>query len=138
MTAMQARTIGVAIDRPWEEVYAFAAAPERLPQWASGLGCPLQPAGDEWVSCGPDGPIRVRFAARNTLGVLDHHVRLPSGSELYVPLRVVANGSGSLVMLTLFRAEGTSAERFEADAEWVARDLAALKALLERPPEPAG
>ena len=46
-------------------------------------------------------------------------------------MRIVANGTGCEVTFTLFRQPGMSAEQFAADAEWVSRDLAALKALLE-------
>jgi hypothetical protein len=48
-------------------------------------------------------------------------------------MRVVANGSGSEVLFTLFRARDMTAEKFAADARWVERDLRALKALLEAP-----
>jgi hypothetical protein len=51
------------------------------------------------------------------------------GVEVYVPLRVVANGDGS--ELTLFRQPQMSDDKFEADTEWVQRDLATLKQLLE-------
>ncbi|WP_225308522.1 hypothetical protein [Hypericibacter terrae] len=53
------------------------------------------------------------------------------GVEILIPLRVVANGSGSEVALTLFRLPGMSDEKFAADADWVRRDLERLKALLE-------
>jgi hypothetical protein len=46
-------------------------------------------------------------------------------------LRIVANGSGCDVALTLFQTPGMSDETFEADAEWVQSDLRALKSLLE-------
>jgi hypothetical protein len=53
------------------------------------------------------------------------------GVEVYVPLRVVANGDGSELTLTLFRQPQMSDDKFEADSEWVQRDLATLKRLLE-------
>jgi hypothetical protein len=46
-------------------------------------------------------------------------------------VRVVPNGSGSEVIFTLFRQAGMTDAIFARDAEWVAKDLAALKALLE-------
>jgi hypothetical protein len=63
---------------------------------------------------------------------MDHHVDIGSGPEIYVPLRIIANGDGSEVLLTLFRQPGMSDEKFAADAEWVDRDLAALKTLVVR------
>jgi hypothetical protein len=83
------------------------------------------------VADGPDGRAILRFAERNDLGVLDHTVILASGAEIRVPLRVVPNGRGCEVMFTLFRQPGMTDEIFARDAEWVAKDLAALKALLE-------
>ena len=75
--------------------------------------------------------MKVRFTKSNSYGVLDHYVELPDGSEIYVPMRVIANGTGSEVMFTLFRVPGMTDEKFAADAEWVMRDLNRLKELLE-------
>lgn len=47
-------------------------------------------------------------------------------------MRVVPNGGGAEVLVTVFRRPGTSDAQFAADAEWVVRDLLALKALLAR------
>ncbi|WP_119459573.1 SRPBCC family protein [Rhodospirillaceae bacterium SYSU D60014] len=131
MSTFEARIISISIDRDWRAVYDFASVPENLPRWASGLGSALEKANGEWTAEGPEGPIRIRFAERNDFGVLDHYVIPEPGVEIYIPLRVIANGTGSEVIFTLFRVPGMSGERFAADAEWVARDLAALKALLE-------
>ena len=46
-------------------------------------------------------------------------------------MRIIPNGSGCELIFTLFRLPGASDEKFAADAEWVMRDLTALKNLLE-------
>ncbi len=79
----------------------------------------------------PDGQVPVRFGPPNAHGVLDHHVTLPSGTEVYAPMRVVANGSGSEVIFTLFRTPDMTDETLAGDREWVTRDLGFLKDLLE-------
>lgn len=61
---------------------------------------------------------------------MDHYVDVGGGVEVYIPLRVIANAGGAEVMLTLFRQPGMSAEKFATDAEWVERDLAALRMLV--------
>ena len=76
------------------------------------------------------GPVRIGFTERNAFGVMDHHVDLGTGPEVYVPMRVVPNGGGAEVLVTLFRRPGMSDEAFAADAAWVLRDLLTLKALL--------
>ncbi len=89
--------------------------------------------GDRWTAAGAAGAaglVRIRFTGRNAFGVMDHHVDLGTGPEVHVPMRVVPNGGGAEVLVTLFRRPGMSDEAFAADAEWVLRDLLALKALL--------
>ena len=128
---LEARTVSVSIARPWEEVYEAIWRPEDFPKWASGLSAsPLVQDGDRWTAAGPAGPVRIRFTERNAFGVMDHRVDLGVGPEVQVPMRVVPNGAGAEVLVTLFRRPGMSDAQFAADAKWVMRDLLALKALL--------
>ena len=90
------------------------------------LGEKLRPADGR----GPQGPVRIRFTERNAFGVMDHHVALDTGPEVHVPMRLVPNGGGAEVLVTLFRRPGMSDAGFAADAAWVLRDLLTLKALL--------
>ena len=125
------RHVSVEIARDWREVYAFAASPQNMARWATGLGSAPRLVGGAWEFDGPEGPVRVRFTPRNELGVLDHHVTVPSGEEVYVPLRVIAGPGGCEVVFTVFRRAGATDEQFEADVAWVERDLATLKRLME-------
>jgi len=128
----ESRHISIRIHRSAAEVYAFAREPLSFPKWAAGLASGLTRDGDRWVAHGPGGDVRVRFSPANDYGVLDHWVTLPDGTELYVPLRVVANGEAAEVVLTLYRPPGMFDDAaFARDAAAVARDLAKLKALLE-------
>ena len=129
---LETRTISISIRRDWRDVYEFAHRPENFARWASGAAKSLRKEGGDWVADGPDGRAVLRFAPRNEFGVLDHTVTLASGAEIHVPLRVVPNGRGCEVLFTLFRQPGMTDAVFARDADWVAKDLAALKALLER------
>ena len=110
------------IDADPTDVYAFAADPRELPRWAEGLADPAL------------ADTQVRFAPRNEFGVLDHVVRLPTGEEVYNPMRVIPAGTGEQgceVVFTLRRGAGVTDEEFEADAAAVTADLAALRRLVE-------
>jgi uncharacterized protein YndB with AHSA1/START domain len=133
MATHPAKLITVSIDRPAEEVYAFAVNPANLPRWASGLSQSVQLVDGAWVAESPAGRVRIRFAERNPFGVLDHDVTLPSGDTFTNPMRVVQNAGGSEVTFTLFRTPGVSDADFAADAKTVERDLKTLKELLEKP-----
>ena len=128
----ESRYVSIRIQRPADEVYAFTRDPESFPKWAAGLASGLTREGDQWVAHGPGGDVHVRFSPENPYGVLDHWVTLPDGTELYMPLRVVANGEGAEVGMTLYRPPRMYDDAaFDRDAAAVARDLAKLKALLE-------
>ena len=130
---MQTLTLSVSVDRDWRELYDAIWRPEVSPTWASGLAqSTLEDHGDHWRArgAGSDGSdVTIRFTDYNAYGVMDHRVTLPDGAEVYVPLRVMQNGAGAEVALTLFRQPGMSDEQFAADAEWVRHDLATLAAL---------
>ena len=133
MATHDARIISRLIDRDWREVYAFAADPANLARWAAGLGGRFEEADGEWRGEAPDGTaIRVRFVPPNELGVLDHTVFVGDGEGTLNAVRVVPNGSGAEILFVLLRAPGMDEAAFAADAAAVARDLATLKALLER------
>jgi hypothetical protein len=131
VTTHEARNISISIDRDWREVYEFAHLPENFPRWASGLASSLRQDGDDWVTDTPDGEVRVQFTPRNDFGVLDHFVTFATGVQIYIPLRVVANGTGSEVTFTLFLLPGMTSDIAERDAELVSKDLGVLKRLLE-------
>lgn len=125
------RNLSVSINRPPEVVYAFVANARNLPRWARGLGTSVRRGDDGWMVETPQGPVTVRFVARNRLGVLDHYVTTPTGEEVYVPMRVLRNGTGSEVIFTLFRGLSMSEEQAAQDAALVEEDLRRLKAVLE-------
>ena len=131
VTTHRARNISITIERDWREVYEFAHQPENFPRWASGLATSLHRDGEHWVTDTPEGEVRVRFTPRNDFGVLDHFVSLPTGVQIDIPLRVVANGNGSEVIFTLFLTPEMTDEIVERDLELISSDLAALKSLLE-------
>ena len=126
------KTLSIAIGAPPERVYAFVANPENLPQWAKGLGQKVRKAESGWLIETPQGTVQLRFAAPNDLGVLDHYVTVAPGVEVYVPMRVIANGDGSEILFTLFRLPEMSEEQFARDQQLVETDLRTLKARLEQ------
>ncbi|GAB4070022.1 SRPBCC family protein [Ancylobacter sonchi] len=132
MSPRPALHIGVGIARPYEEVRGFLSEPANFALWAEGLGAGMVPLGGaDWQVEAPLGPMRVRFTPPNAYGVLDHTLIPERGAPMHNPMRVVANGDGCEVIFTLYQRDGMDAAEFAADADWVRRDLARLKALME-------
>jgi Polyketide cyclase / dehydrase and lipid transport len=127
----ESRHISEWIARPADEIYDYAADPANLPRWAPGLGSSVEKIDGQWFVETSEGRVGFAFVQRNEYGVLDHYVTLPSGEVVYIPLRVIADGSDSEVVFTLRRRPGMSDEDFKADADAVAADLSRLRQVLE-------
>lgn len=130
--SVESRTLSVRIDQPFARVYEFMVDPGNWNQWAFGLGKSLRQSNGGWIADSDGGIVKVRFTARNPYGVLDHTVIRSSGAQVYVPMRLIANGSGCELLFTLFREPGISDDRYDSDGNFVQRDLDRLKALLEK------
>jgi hypothetical protein len=130
----EARHLSVSIECAPAQAYAWLSVPENFPQWAAGLATSLRQVGGEWIAETPFGAMKIVFSPPNEFGVLDHRVYPESGGEIDVPLRVVPNGNGCELVLTLFRMPDMTDEKFAADAELVRRDLRFAKKLLEYGP----
>ena len=125
--------VSTTINRPADEVYAYASDPGNLPNWAAGLARQdVQLIDGVWVAESPMGRVTIEMAPSNPFGVLDHTVTLPSGEIVNNPMRVMRNADGCDVVFTVRRRPGMSASEFAADADAVAADLATLRELAQR------
>ena len=127
----ESRHITESIDRPAADVYEYVSNPMNIPKWAQGLGTSVERVGGRWFVDTSSGRVGVTFAERNTLGVLDHDVTLPSGEVVYNPMRVVPDGGGSEVEFILRRRPEMTDDDFAQDAALVQADLTRLKDILE-------
>lgn len=127
----ESKQVSISINRSVKDVYDFASDPMNMSKWAKGLSqSVLKKSGNEWIAESSMGTVKIKFTEKNTFGVLDHDVTLPSGEVNHNPLRVVKNDKGSEVIFTLYRINHTK-EEFEKDAEMVKADLESLKSILE-------
>jgi carbon monoxide dehydrogenase subunit G len=128
---MSSHTVNVSIGRPPEDVAQFVSNPENLPVWAHGLCKAVGKSGNDWIAETAQGPMKVRFAPKNEFGVLDHYLTDAHGVEITVPMRVLANGTGSELIFTIFRPPGMSDLQLAHDIGLVQQDFKRLKELLE-------
>ena len=129
---LKSRTLSVSINCDPGRVYEFVSKPENLPKWAKMFCRSIKKSNGKWIAETPQGPVKVRFTGKNNFGVLDHYVNPGPGVEVFVPMRVVPNGSGSEVIFTLFQLAGMSGEKYAEDIRWVELDLRSLKGIMER------
>lgn len=127
---MRSRHVSRVIATTPDAVYEFASNIDNLPRWAAGLAkSAVMREGDALVVDSPMGRVEVRFVERNTFGVLDHDVMLPSGTVVTNPLRVLAHPDGAEVVFTVRQIE-LDDDEFDRDVAAVGSDLDRLAAIL--------
>jgi len=77
------------------------------------------------------GSVKIEFADKNKLGVLDHDVTLPSGEKAYNPMRVFPNNDGCELIFTPYRRPDITDQMLAEDKEAIVRDLEKLRILFE-------
>jgi hypothetical protein len=127
----RAEVIHVSILAPSREVIAFLVDVHNWTTWAPWLRSVSRSSDRGWTLDTDAGPTRVRFVEQNGLGVLDHEVMLPSGISVLNSMRVLANGSGSELIMVVFQSPEVSSGQFERDVEAIRDDLARIKTLSE-------
>ncbi|MFD8141758.1 SRPBCC family protein [Streptomyces sp. NPDC059708] len=122
----------VSIDRPVAEVFAFLHDPANWPAWAIANVKAVEPTDDPdwWLMTTPHGPARLRIRGDAELGLLDHDY-VEERASWQVPARVVANGTGTEFMMTLFQPPAFTDGYFDDQTALVDTELATLKRLLE-------
>lgn len=133
MHASDSRHVSIVAFASPTVVYTIARDLTRLPEWAAGLASGELVVVDEATVelDSPMGRVHVKFAVRNSMGVLDHAVTLPGASVTDNPLRVVAHPDGAELIFSV-RQGSASPEEFDRDCHLVTEDLIRLARLAEQ------
>lgn len=126
-------TFTASVPRPADDVYDFLRNPENFPRWATSFCRSIKNVGGKWIMETTLGPHEIDIVRENAYRVVDHYVK-PVGQnvEVYVPMRVVANGdNASVVVFTLNRTPDMTDARFADDCDMVRRDMDTLMRVLE-------
>lgn len=115
-----------------EKVYAFLVDPMNWPQYAVVNLRSVSPGQNGWfkaVTKFGEGELKVDGVEE--FGLFDHVWKDPQATwKVYS--RVVPNGEGSTVMMTLFKPPAMSDQQFDRSMEEMDIEMAKLKEILER------
>lgn len=131
MNVHRAEAIHVSILAPPQQVVDFLADVNNWKTWAPWVRAVEKSSGRDWTLDTDTGPMHLRFVERNSLGVLDHTVTLASGVSIFNSMRVVANGSGSELVMIVFQTPPATGEQFAQDVQAVRDDFARIKKVIE-------
>ena len=131
MNVYRSAVVHTSILAPPREVIAFLSDMTNWKAWAPWIRSVSRASPRDWTLETDAGPMKAHFVEPNALGVLDHHVTLASGLTVFNAMRVLANGSGSELVMVLFQQPAASTAEFERDIQAVRDDLARLKSAAE-------
>jgi hypothetical protein len=131
MNVHRAEVVHISVLTPPHELIAFLADVNNWRTWAPWVRSVKRASARDWTLETEAGPMTVRFVEPNSLGVLDHEVALASGVTVLNSMRVLANGSGSELVMVIFQSQNVSSEEFERDVHAVRGDLARIKEVAE-------
>ena len=120
------------IQAPPEKVLAFVIDPKNWPQYAVVNLRSVSPGQGGWFNVVTKfGKGELKVNGVKELGLFDHIWKDPQATwQVYS--RVVPNGDGSTVMMTLFKPPAMSDEQFDRSMEEMDIEMAKLKEILEQ------
>jgi hypothetical protein len=131
MHVQRAEVVHTSILASPQEVIAFLSDMNDWKTWAPWIRSVRRSSARDWTLDTEAGVMEVHFVEPNSLGVLDHDVTLASGVTVHNSMRVLANGSGSELVMVLIQQPAMSAAEFERDVQAVRDDLARIKQVAE-------
>ena len=70
---MKTKTLSISINCLPEKLYKFVSNIENFPKWAKFCSS-IKKSKGEWIMKTQQGQMKIRIAAKNNFGVLDHYV----------------------------------------------------------------
>jgi RNA recognition motif-containing protein len=122
----------MTIEAGADDVMDFLANPQNLPRWNRAFCRSVRRQGDKWIMESAEGSVAVKFLRDDRAGVLDQ-VMGKAGREWMLPLRVLPNGQGTEVVLTLIQGTEDSENEFHRQLNRAQQGLRDLKDALEKP-----
>jgi hypothetical protein len=126
---MKSRTVTTVLNAPRSEVFAYMAAIENLPEWATEFARELRRDAGGYKVINNLGEFRFEIEADEGTGVIDM-LSGPSAEEMAIfPTRAISLPDGrTAYTFTMFQSPGMPDELFESQYESLRREFANIEA----------
>jgi Polyketide cyclase / dehydrase and lipid transport len=119
----------ISVEAPPSAVLGLVGDPAALPRWAPRFADSARPAtGDRWTIASGGGEFEIRVRAAAEAGTVDF---LAPDEDRGLFARVVPNGEGSALVLTLVMPAATPAVAVERQRAVLEQELQAVRDLCE-------
>lgn len=126
---MKTRTLTVSLAADRDAVFAFLAQIEQLPEWAPAFCRELRREGHHWRAITPGGEDYLALVADPRTGVMDLFIGVRPDEMTLLPLRVIRQSDGAVVICTFLQPAGWAEDVF---ARYCDALLAGLRGLAKR------
>jgi hypothetical protein len=125
---MKQHTVTAAFEAPREEVFAYLADIEKLPEWATEFSRELRVVDGRYKVVNGLGEFFFEIHADPATGVIDMLAGPDESALLCFPTRVVSTPTGgSAYTFTMFQAPGQPEEQFEQQHASLLREFENLE-----------
>lgn len=128
---MKCTPLSISINRSFEEAFRFISNPENIPLY-SGFVKKIVKQGDVWMGETSEGTLPHRIVVNEQFGIFDIAVTEPSGFELQICSRLIANGKGCEYVTAIYQPPMIDDKVYQ---EWIGKvqlELLRMKQLIER------
>ena len=130
---MRSETMTTVLDAPRDEVFAYMAEIEHLPEWATEFARELRREGEDYKVVNGLGEFFFTIRSDADTGVIDMYAGPTKDAMAVFPTRAVGLGDGrTAYTFTMFQGPDMPDELFEAQHASLRRELANLDRLLIR------
>jgi uncharacterized protein YndB with AHSA1/START domain len=126
---LRSKTLTASLEVAPAPLFARVSDPDQLAQWHGAFCRALRKENDGLIVESPRGQVPVRFLRDDRAGALDIVMSFPEAAEFVTAIRVLANGSGSEIVLTLVQSAGLADAAFHEQVRWAENALRNLRKL---------
>lgn len=126
---MRNATVTTVLAAPADEVFAYLADIENLPDWATEFARRLERDGDDYKAVNGLGEFFFAIRSDPATGVIDMYAGPTKDAMAVFPTRVVGlPGGGTAYSFTMFQAPGMPDELFDSQRASLQREFAHIEA----------
>jgi cold-inducible RNA-binding protein len=124
---LRSKTLTASLEASVAQIYSRIADPDQLAQWHTAFCRSLRKENGACMVESPRGLVPVRFLRDDRAGILDLVMTLLETIEFQTAIRVLANGTGSEVLMTLIQPAGLPDAAFHEQVRWAESALRNLR-----------
>jgi RNA recognition motif-containing protein len=129
---LRSKTIAASVTWDPQTAFDWIADPQNLPRWHSSFCRSLGVENDALVVQSPRGPVGVRFITDDRARILDFIMRCRT-VDLAASFRVLPNGEGAEIVVTLVQPRGFPDHFFQEQVRWMENGLRNLRKIAQGP-----